>query len=281
MDVVELQRVADCSHLLGKQPSESEFDQVISKECTLVSEGKLVGLYTKLPRDLLSKLRTVACKTKPTKGKRTLGLPTASSIFGFLPRNPVRSDYCRLSGDSIKDANLLGAVQNCSRQISNIYKEVLPDQFKSQSLASAGISSEWKIEGTPFTTCNFNKNTAIKYHRDKANQKGVFSSVIIVRRDVTGGELVLPEYRTALAQRDGAVLLFDGQREIHGVCPVAKKKRAGYRFSIVLYAMQQMENCYPYADEIERRKVKRTEKESRWRPSLEQLGPERGLGKIK
>ena len=279
METIELNKLQVAESLIGTSPIKP-VGELIDKPCTLVCEGSVLAVYDKLSVKLLAKLRSVGLKTKTTKGKRLLGLPTSSSVFGSLPRNPVRNDYCRLSANSIKERGLLSIVQECSREICELYSRLLPVEFSSQKDRSEKIPADWKIDGTPFTTVNFNKNTAIKYHRDKANQKSVFSSVIIIRDGVSGGELALPEYGVSLSQKDGFILLFDGQKIIHGVCPIRLLRPAGYRLSVVLYAMQQIENCYPFERELQRAKTKRTEKESRWRPTLEQLGPERGLGKI-
>lgn len=277
MEDIKLTKVAQCEHLIGKQPT-CPVGELIDKPAKLVSsDGLVIGVYEKIPADLLGKLKRISSATVAVKGKRLLGLPTSSSIFGSLPRNPVRGDYCRLSSNSVKELNLLGLVQQCSRAVCDVYNRLLPEQYELQVSASAAILPEWVITKTPFTTVNFNKNTAIKYHRDKANQRGVFSSVIILRSGITGGELVLPEYGVSLAQSDGYMLLFDGQSVIHGVCPIVKTVASGYRTSVVLYAMKQMENCYPFAEERERIKKVRTKKESYWRPTREQLGKDRGL----
>lgn len=276
METVELTVRTNCDSLIGKQPLKP-IGRVIGEPVTLTHEGQTIGVYQKLSPSLVRKLKQVSVETKSVKGKRLLGLPTSASIFGSLPRNPVRADYCRLSKNSLVESKLLGLVQACSREVCAVYQDLLPVQYEAQIEASNKIKTDWKIEKTPFTTVNFNKNTAIKYHRDRANQSRVFSSVIILRSGITGGELVMPEFRVSLAQGDGFMLLFDGQSIIHGVCPINRVSSDGYRTSVVLYAMQQMENCYPFAEERERTKTQRTKKESYWRPTREQLGKDRGL----
>lgn len=277
METITLTKGETCDHLIGKQPTSPVGDLIDRPAMLVCRDGGVIGVYEKISADLLGKLKHVSAKTKAVKGKRLLGLPTSSSIFGSLPRNPVRGDYCRLSSNSVKELNLLGLVQHCSREVCDVYQRLLPAQYEAQVVASRAILSEWVISETPFTTVNFNKNTAIKYHRDKANQRDVFSSVIILRSGIRGGELVLPEYGVSLAQSDGYMLLFNGQAVIHGVCPITKTVASGYRTSVVLYAMKQMENCYPFAEERKRIKKVRTKKESYWRPTKQQLGKDRGL----
>jgi hypothetical protein len=123
------------------------------------------------------------------------------------------------------------------------------------------VHADWRPTNTPFTTCNFNVNHAIKYHRDSGNFKGVFSNVLILKDGIAGGQLVFPELGIAFEQADGALGIFDGQKWIHGVTALQKTKPNGYRASIVYYALSGMKDCYPYKEEVARYKKIRVVKE--------------------
>ena len=43
-----------------------------------------------------------------------------------------------------------------------------------------------------------------------------------IKKWITGGHLVIPEYDVALEISDGSMCLFDGQAHIHGVTPIKK-----------------------------------------------------------
>ena len=101
---------------------------------------------------------------------------------------------------------------------------------------------------------------AIKYHKDAGNIKGSFSNVLILKEHCTGGELVLPDYRIALEQSDGALCIFKGQEEIHGVMPLKPYREDFYRASIVYYTLAQLQHCYPYKEEVTRLNIKKRER---------------------
>lgn len=259
MNTIDLDRVRCAESLIGCVPSPSEFSAVLEPPVRLRLAGKTVGVYTVLPSPVRKFGHEIAAVVKPTSGRRSQGLRTKSAVFGSLPRVPIRNYYCRLSADSINDPGVWRRVRLLASEITAIYRRELPEEFVRHAKETRdAIVPDWVIEGTPFTTVNFNVNHAIRYHRDAANQKGVWSNVAILRKGCRGGLLVLPEYGVALSQRDGALILFDGQRVIHGVTPIVGD---GYRVSIVLYALDAFRNCYPFAEELEHAKNHRTEVE--------------------
>ena len=122
------------------------------------------------------------------------------------------------------------------------------------------VDEDYRLVDTPYTTANINVNHAIKYHTDSGNIKGSYSNVLILKEYCTGGELVLPDYRIALEQSDGALCIFRGQEEIHGVMPLKPYKENFYRASIVYYTLAQLQHCYPYKEEVTRLNIKKRER---------------------
>ena len=116
-------------------------------------------------------------------------------------------------------------------------------------------------------------NHAIPYHVDGGNFKSALSNVLILKQNISGGELVLPEYGITLSQRDRALCIFDGQSIIHGVRPiiVERQDQPHYRASIVYYSMHGMRLCLDKKEEYNRLKKIRTEKESRSTEDRNQL----------
>ena len=107
------------------------------------------------------------------------------------------------------------------------------------------------LTGSLFTTGSINKNSAISYHHDRGNLRGAWSAMLVVRRAVTGGDLVLPEYGCVLRLRDGDALLFDGQSTLHGVTPLSVSP-GGYRYTLVYYTLEQIWRCLAPLAELER-----------------------------
>ena len=265
METIELKQVANADKLLRTTPPDDHGSRLIKHDSKLVIGGECVGIYVNLPASEVAEMRDVARSTKFVATARARhGLPTQSSVFGSLPRVPIRVDFCRFSQQSTKEQRNFMAAFNYSERIAAIYQEHLPEAYAyNLRLLRENVHADWRPNDTPFTTCNFNINHAIKYHRDSGNFKGVFSNVLILKDGIEGGQLVFPELGIAFEQADGALGIFDGQKWVHGVTALQKLKPSGYRASIVYYALSGMKNCYPYKDETARFKKLRVEKEER------------------
>lgn len=209
--------------------------------------------YFLVPDSLLSDIRRVVRGTKIHKSSRTDGLPTQSTIYGVLPRNNLRVDYCRFTPSTKKEVEFFRTMNHYCEVLCEYYEKFFPENFKlAMAEVDESIVKDWRHNKTPFQTININVNHAIKYHRDTGNFRSAMSTVLIVKNHMGGGELPVPEYDLTLSQRDGAFTIFDGQSLLHGVLPIKPKRPGAYRASIVFYSMNALKNCYPYQDEIDR-----------------------------
>ena len=147
--------------------------------------------------------------------------------------------------------------------LSSIYQKHLPIKYQEHMRSTVdNVHPDW-VHGHPFTTCNFNVNHAIKYHKDSGNYPGVFSNIIYLREGVSGGRLVVPGWGLAFDGADSSMIIFDGQKNLHGVTPLKSVKRNGYRTSIVYYTMKGMSHCYPFHEERDRFRKVQTKRASR------------------
>jgi hypothetical protein len=177
----------------------------------------------------------------------------------------LRNDKCRFSKQTQEERkNFLDSFA-FANHVAETYKAHLPDAYEfNRRVIAENINADWLPNDSPFTTCNFNINHAIKHHRDTGNFKNIFSNVLILKEGVIGGYLVFPELGIAFEQSDGALGIFDGQKWMHGVMPLSKVSKGGYRASIVFYALDGMKKCYPYKAEAERfAKIKTTRAQQR------------------
>lgn len=223
-------------------------------EPTMIYDGDIPKLgYFFVPASLLRDIRGVVKLTKPQKSSRTNGLPTQSTVYGVMPRNKLRTDYCRFTVASKSEAKFFTVMNHYCEVLCEYYERYFPESYRmALGEVNETIVSDWRHNKTPFQTININVNHAIKYHRDTGNFRSAHSTVLIVKDDVAGGELTVPEYDLSLSQRDGAFTIFDGQSLLHGVLPIRRITPRGYRASIVFYSMNALKNCYPYQDEINR-----------------------------
>lgn len=255
MNKIELVKIMDAKHLVKQEPIREHYTTLIKEDTIFYKNGKAVGLYVKVEKELLEQIRKASLTTKYVKTYRTRkALPTQSSVFGSLPRIPMRNDYCRFSEKTKSEKGNTAALFNFLPQLTEIYQKYLPEQYNHDlQTIQQEVNNEYKLnENAPFTTANINVNHAIKYHTDTGNFRGNLSNVLILRDGIVGGELVFPEYGFALAQEDGYLAIFDGQNEIHGVMPLIQTKKNPYRASIVYYTLENMKHCYPFEMELAR-----------------------------
>lgn len=251
----------------GDRPEIGHAPEVISEPTIFKHEGQTVGIYTSIKDHEWSEgLRAISMTTPVEKSARMSGVGTQSAVYGHLPAVHARNAFCRKTKISAELPKYHHGVEQCAAFINQIYKEHLPEAYEHNlNIVRENIEQDYILEGTVFTTCNFNFNHAIPYHRDTGNIKNVFSNVIIYKRDIVGGELVFPEWGITLAQDDGYIGIFDGQKYLHGVTPVKRTNEKGYRASIVFYALESMQNCLPAAEELQKAREFRHKVEGEFR----------------
>jgi hypothetical protein len=255
MKTFELTKIKSCEELIKQTPTKNDYNLIINEDTLFTKNGVNVGLYLKIDSKQLQGIRAASLNTKYVKTYRTRkALPTQSSVFGSLPRIPLRNDYCRFSAQTKNEKTNANILFSFLPFLTEIYKTYLPAQYEHDlKVIAENVNTDYVIkEQAPFTTANINVNHAIKYHRDTGNFKKNLSNVLILKDGIVGGELVFPEYGFALSQEDGFLAIFDGQSEIHGVMPIIKTKENPYRASIVYYTLENMKHCYPFKMEVER-----------------------------
>ena len=122
---------------------------------------------------------------------------------------------------------------------------------------------DWTIGGSPFTSGIVNKNNQLKYHYDAGNFKGVLSNMVVFKKDVDGGHLVIPELDIVLEVEDNTLTIFNGQDILHGVSTIEYENEHAYRYSVVYYSLEQMWKCEPFGEEIKRIRKVKTEREKK------------------
>jgi hypothetical protein len=224
-------------------------------------QGNPQILYMKLTGDT-SALRWAVKSQKYSTAKRARGLLSTSAVFGYSPRVPFKHDYCtttKMAEDYPKQHYI---ITNYIKEIHNIYAQYFPVEYaKHQDIVKEKIMDEWTIDDTPFTSGIVNKNNPLKYHLDSGNFKGILSNMVVMRKGVKGGHLVIPEYDLILECADNTLVIFNGQELVHGVSPIEYEDDNSYRYSIVYYSLEQMWKCEPIGEEIKRIRVRKTIRE--------------------
>ncbi len=244
---------------------EADYSNLINYSCMMIDHdsGELIGVYLIMPKTP-TKLLKALLSIKYDKNKRLAGLITHSRIFGYKPREKIRNDFC--SSTTLAKENPVNHQIICdfAKELTKYYKKYCSEIFDDHvSIAKEKILPQWTIKGTPFSSGIVNKNNALHYHHDAGNFKNVYSNMVAFKSNVKGGHLAIPEYDIGLDIATNSIVLFDGQKILHGVTPIKLMSRNAYRFSIVYYTLQQMWNCQPLSEELVRIKNVRTELEKK------------------
>lgn len=262
MKVIEIvPKELDLTLFKKRTALESDADEVIDYDCLITSNGVPKILYIKLNNNT-DPLRWAVRTIKYSAGKRTRGLLSQSTIFGYRPRIATRKTYCSSTALSYSFPKQHYFIVDYAKELSTYYNNYFPDVFnKHTEEIKKRVMDEWTIAGTPFTSGIINKDNPLKYHHDRGNFKGVLSNMIAFKKGMKGGRLVIPEYGIKLEIDDNTLTVFDGQSIMHGVSPFQKIDEGGYRYTIVYYSLEQMWKCNTISEELTRIRVLKKSRE--------------------
>jgi hypothetical protein len=264
----------DFSEYKGKIPTIQDYDEVIREECQIYEKDKLICTYKQVSPEIKKIIAYASANSTSKKSQRTRGTFTQSTVFGALPRVPLREDYCRFSADTKQNPKMFHLLSKVAQELWDIYKTDFPEMSQYFEKEANLINKDWVKTGTPFSTININKGFAIKYHVDAGNMANVFSNVIISKRMAKGGYFVMPQYRIALAQDDGWLAIVDGVNVMHGVTPIEFESNTSFRNSFVFYTLKNLKQCECKPLELSRMKNKATER------ALKRLNGDKELKKL-
>ena len=241
----------------------SDVNTLINEDVIIYVDNEPVILYKHLKEDT-SGLRWAVKNAQYTTGKRSRGLVSTSAIFGYRPRLAMRQDYCSATTLAYDQPKQHHVISSFAQQLVGYYKQYFPERYEFHTkVVEERVMQDWTIGGTPFTSGIVNKNNQLKYHFDSGNFKGVLSNMVVFKRDVAGGYLVIPEFDLALEVADNTVTIFNGQDILHGVSTIEYDNDHAYRYSAVYYSLEQMWKCEPINDEIARIRKVKTEREKK------------------
>lgn len=202
---------------------------------------------------------------------RSGGIRNASRVFGYSSRSPLlKRNGCRLCHGASEAPEAHRTIVDASGWLAGRLGGVVPERAtKDLNLVRSMVLPEWIMHPDAWWTSGVvNRTSPLPYHRDR-NNFAAWSAMVVVRRGVRGGHLHVPEYDMVVECRDGDVVWFNGNDLIHGVTPMTKVLRDGYRISAVYYPVAKMRHCLTYAEEIERGRLSRTAAEddmmNQWR----------------
>jgi len=249
MNISAINKVKNFDNTLRVVPKLKETSKKLEANTMYTDQsGRPLLYYTNIAHwEETKNLIAASLTTDAHSSTRTNGAKTKSSVFGFMPRNALRYNYCRKTVSTKKEKrNWNTLVDFAKSKLMPLYLEnfYIDNEMKMQER----ILEDWKIDDTIFTTISINFNQLIKTHYDSFNTKGSLSNVLILKENAQGGELYLPEYDAYIPQNHGDLTIFRGEEILHGVCKCDISN--GFRASLVFYQLEQLQHCYPYLDEL-------------------------------
>lgn len=254
MKIVDVDyRPMDFKEWRGKRAQNKHVSTFIDEPCVIQVGGVPKILYDLMPCPSLFKV--LSGITYDT-GSRTGGMKSTSRTFGRLPRLAIQRDYCTVCRMDKEDPLVTGFLYQLGQRCQDLYQKTFPRDFLFHKTCTDEINEDWRLGDLVYTGGIINKNNALTYHKDMGNYKGTMSAMVVTRRDVSGGRLIIPEIDLGINLADQTVLIFNGADLIHGVTQVLKTQPHGVRYSVVFYTLREMRKCLPAKQELER--IKKT-----------------------
>ena len=261
---VQLERnaITNWKEYVKRPARDDDYETMLTESCKLMEGEKLIGVYIVLPKTKETELlREVVRRVDYNRNKRTSGLTTTSKVFGYLPREIIRKDYCSSADLATKNAKYHAVITQFGETLTKNYKESCPEMFEYHNgITQDKIKKEWVINNTPYTSGIINKDSQLNYHWDRGNYKKVFSNMVAFKNKCEGGHLAIPEYNIGLEISDLSLTFFAGQEVLHGVTPF-RNNQGGYRYTLVYYTMNQMWKCEDVSKEVARIRERKTTRE--------------------
>lgn len=265
MRYVEVERrELELTDFINRAPAEDDCDLVVDDDTTLVADGVPLVVYRTNMGDPEETDRIAAglMGLKYDHTVRVKKLITQSRTIGYQPRSTIRRDFCTSAKLATEAPELHGLLCAYAGRAVAEYQERNPELLaKHLGVVNQRVLPEYVIPGTPFTSGIVNKNNPLFYHFDGGNDHDVWSAMFCFRSKTTGGMLAVPEFNLKFAIADRSLLMFDGQKLLHGVTPIIGEGRGAYRFTVVYYSRREMWNCLPLDAEVARIRQARTNRE--------------------
>jgi hypothetical protein len=260
---LELDFKKAAAELVGTFPDRSHVTLTLHSDTKVIApNGKLIAvqLHNAIPEDLYllayelwkpvdgpvsNRATAVGTRSLPRSTNKH-GVPSPRSgvnvrvlevtearqgIVGYLDRPNFR---CTLL--SREHPEMIEGNRHLIEHIDSLYAQQLPDVYAQQRREVAKAGSSWRLWNTVFSTVYLAKNFRTAYHTDRGNLRGVMTALMPTGK-FTGGELVLPRWRIAIAFKPGDLLLFDPQ-QLHGNLPFE-----GERISAAFYCARRIADC--------------------------------------
>lgn len=262
--VVTVQRrmtADEASELIGERVGEHEAN--VTEPAVFIDFVSGQPVFAYLPVQGKAELRAAVRQIRYGHTTRAgTGIQNESRTFGYAPRKPVFGrEGCKVTQLADEQPDAHHVLEDWAIHLEGMLEDIAPDQAKADRELLEQVGPDWRLgEGNLWTSGVVNRSSSLPYHRDGFNFP-TWSAMPVLRRNMRGGYLNVPEYDLTAECRDGYAVFFPGYQLVHGVTPMAATAPDGYRYSVVYYALKGMKDCFTFAVETAYAKRKRAERE--------------------
>ena len=254
-------RKTQSENFLNREAKERHIThELINETCFIELEGSAPILYIQEKHNDLNQLGEIISKLDFNSSTRSANKGEKSLLFGAVNKSATKIGVCNQGVLLSKNSEMDETVRtDIAYLLDDILKEYLPERHKIAriKLLQKPIEPEYKFGDTNYTSGIINKNSAFNYHRDTGNLSNTYSSMIVFKKNVTGGHLVLPEYGIGFKLQNNSIINFYGKEIVHGVTPIIKHDKDAFRLSLVYYASQNLDKCLPFEEELKQAQNKK------------------------
>lgn len=247
----------------GSYADDSHVSEMVAEPCAVFVDGADTPsiVYLELDDRLPQAVAALRRINYPTTS-RTSGMLSTSRTFGYAPKLVVRGEEtCRVTKLAMEDPAAHAAICDLGLLVEEHYRRLNPSLYEQHSEIVDKVLPEWRLHEGVFTSGIINRNNKLPYHFDRGNFADCWSNMLVFKSGCAGGDLTCPEIGLGFRLRDHSLLMFDGQRILHGVTPFRITRRDGYRFSVVFYSLAQMWRCETKDDTARIAARRRTQRE--------------------
>lgn len=246
-------RTGEWKKLVKKPVKLSADDLDVVSPAAITVDGKIEVVVLNCEKDT-SEIDWAVRQVPMHEGRRPNGLAVNSRIFGFRPRLGGRELTCMCSAVSMAVDHPTAHKVLCdwAQTIEKMAEESFSERYKTQKeFLTEKVLPQWRVHSGVFTSGIVNRTSQLRYHYDAGNVPGGFSAMIVLKNNIQGGGLHIPELGVHVQFRTGDVIFFDGQSFLHGVSPIKVLNKSSHRHSVVYYALEQMQKCGTIPEEVE------------------------------
>ena len=234
--------------------------------------NEVVGIVTKLAPERLAMLRAATLGIEMGTVARMGGRQEGSGrTFGWSPKRIIaRRESCRATSAAADYPTQHAILAKLAGEMTHEFEALLPHRAANDHAVLRQVMGDWLMDDDALWTSGvINKSATLPYHRDGMNFD-TWSAMPSLRFGMDGGFLHMPEYGVVFRVDDGDVTWFCGKELVHGVTPMETRRKGGYRYTIVYYALAGMKDCRTYAEETAQGAERRTERERKMVAELQE-----------